>query len=268
MKTHNSVERAVPQYYDEDVAELFGMYHADGTCVDGSNGSCRIGIHNKDLGVRREVKRLAKKLFDHDCGEWISSHKDNEVDTYININHINELRNQLPKGAHNKTIPEWLDQSSTSVINAYIRGLTLDSLLYADHHGGGRYKIHVMKEQDARFIQQHLFSLGIESSIWSLKGKKTSGGWCIQLGAYATKIFIEKIGWIADKHTSRMSEVLAWKGKPHRAQRDKITIRQVISISEDVADVYDVCMPATHSFLGGCVINHNTGRFSSTEPNL
>lgn len=260
--------RSIPSQYNEDLAELFGMYHADGTCVDGGNGSCRIGIHNKDECVRARVKELSRKLFNYEPNEWVDSRRDNEVDTYININHINELRNELPKGAHNKQIPWWVYRSSTSIINAYIKGLTLDSHLYSDSTTGGRYKISIMKEQDARFIQQHLFSLGIESSIRKIKGKNASGGWCIQMGAYATKLFVEKIGWIAKKHLDKVQEVLGWKGASKHPQKNNITYRAVESIQEGVADVFDVCMPQTHSFLGGCIINHNTGRFSSSDPNV
>lgn len=270
LKHHISqgLSRSIPTQYNEELAELFGIYHADGICVESSNGSCRIGIHNKDEYVRARVRELSRSLFGYEPGEWTNSHQDNEVDTYININHINELREELPRGAHNKQIPWWVYKSSTSVINAYIRGLTLDSSLWKESATGGRYKIHVMKEQDARFIQQHLFSLGIESSIWKLKGKHASGGWCIQMGAYATKLFTEKIGWIAKKHLDRLPEVLSWKGVPKHPQKDSTTYRAIESIQESVADVFDVCMPQTHSFLGGCVINHNTGRFSSSSPNI
>lgn len=47
-----------------------------------------------------------------------------------------------------------------------------------------------------------------------------------------------------------------------------INVLTIISKEFDTADVYDFVMPETHSFVTNAVISHNTGRFSSSNPNF
>lgn len=43
---------------------------------------------------------------------------------------------------------------------------------------------------------------------------------------------------------------------------------EVVDIEYGMQDVYDLHVPGTHSFISNGIISHNTGRFSSKEPNL
>lgn len=43
---------------------------------------------------------------------------------------------------------------------------------------------------------------------------------------------------------------------------------KVNSMSQGINTVYDFTLPETHSFIANGFICHNTGRFSSSNPNL
>ena len=263
-KTHKRVEATVPKIYSEEFAEFLGMYHADG-CAQFRDGTYTITLSNDDPDVYSRFDNLAKSLFNVKTTRY-DKHKDiHEVDTYINCIQISQLDTILYKGKRNKRIPDAIRKSPTSVINNYIKGMTLDSTVYFDETGKANFELSIMNVDDVRFIQMHLISQGILSHV--SKNVKGVSGRFLRLSFNADNYmrFRDIIGFIECKKVVQSKMCGKNKYKYRRIGNSfRLYVKQ---IEHKTNDVYDLHIPGTHSFISNGLISHNTGRFSSESPN-
>ena len=259
----SSKQITMPNVINEDLALLLGMYHADGTIGD-ANGSYSIEIHNCDKDVRATVHYLAKQLFNITCYEWVSKNNPNEVSNYITSINLKQLDYLFSRGAKYKKIPQVIYNSPNSVINNYIKGMTLDSSVYKDGKSL-RFRMTIANETDATFIQTHLASIGIVCSR-RIGGKYTDGTpfWELAFNGSQYLLFRDTIGFV---ETSKYRNDAAYKSNKTVIINNCFK-GYVEKIEYGVADVYDIHVPQTHSFIANGYISHNTGRFSSSDPNL
>ena len=263
-KTHNRVEATMPKIYSEEFAEFLGMYHADGHS-EFRDGTYRITLSNDDPDVYNRFDNLAKSLFNVKTVRY-DKHKDvHEVDTYINCIQISQLDTILYKGKRNKRIPEVIRKSPISVINSYIKGITLHSSVYFDKTGKANFELSIMNIDDVRFIQLHLISQGILSHV--SKNVKGVSDKFLRLSFNADNYirFRDTIGFIESKKI--VQSKICGKNK-YKYRRIGNSFRlHVKQIEYRTNDVYDLHIPGTHSFISNGLISHNTGRFSSESPN-
>lgn len=269
-KTHNRRNVRIPSTYTEEFAEWLGMYHADGTS-DFSGGSFRVTLSNCDKDVIDRFRYLCERLFCVTPTMWVDKNNPNEVESSIACVQLGDLKSILPNGATNKRIPRAIWKSPKSVINSYIKGMTLDSSLYMDtvSHKSTRYRfdLTVADPDDARMIQVHLASQGILCGWGHHCYKDGTVGVRLDLSADNYVLFRDLIGFI---ETSKIQmDVEPNRKNPYHRRRIGDSFRvQVKSIECGAQDVYDLHVPGTHSFISNGIISHNTGRFSSKEPNL
>ena len=260
LKTHNKQQLKYPQYYDEQFAEFLGIYHADGHYSNTKNGFC-ITISNQDMDVYNRLVYLCKNLFN-----VIPKREDNgnkEVNIRIRLTHLRCLQTCLNKGALNKRIPEQIRHSNEKVIKAYLKGMTLDSC-----RSKNKFLITVRNKIDAQFIQMFLCSQGILSAVrdssYKYKGVHREM-YRIALNATNLNLFLDKIGVVQEnKNIKEEKENTRYK-YIKIGSSFKIEVK---SIEYCKSTVYDIHVPKTHSFICNSAINHNTGRFSSSSPNL
>ena len=251
----------IPEFYTEEFAEFLGMYHADGASAY-HEGTYTIAIHSEDKDVIARVTELSMKLFNVRCTHWKDAHADNEFDTYLNSSTLSGIDCILTKGIRNKKIPQEIYSSPSSVINAYIRGLTLASSVYLEN-GKAQFVLSVADEGDARMLQCHLASQGILSEVRHL----TTSEWDsyqVALSADNYIKFCELIGFVESR---KYIKTLPQKQRTKTRLGNSFRLA-VKKIEYGVADVYDLHVPQTHSFVSNGFISHNTGRLSSSEPNL
>lgn len=269
-RTHNRRNVRVPSKYTEEFAEWLGMYHADGTS-DFSGGSFRVTLSNCDKDVIDRFKYLCEKLFCVTPTIWVDKNIPNEVESSIACIQLGDLKSILPNGATNKRIPSAIWKSPKSVINSYIKGMTLDSSLYMDAVSSistrYRFDLTVANPDDARMIQVHLASQGILCGWGHHYYKDGTMGVRLNLSADNYILFRDLIGFV---ETSKLQKYVEPNRKnPYHRRRIGDSFRvQVKSIEYGVHDVYDLHVPGTHSFISNGIISHNTGRFSSKSPNL
>lgn len=255
----------LPDTYDENFAEFLGMYHADGS-ASLRDGTYTISISNVDEDVRNRIDDLSLKLFNVNTSHYSAQIDNNEYETYINCMQIRDIDKILSHGKQNKKIPDAIWISPSSVISAYIRGMTLDSSVYFDENGRAALELSIIDESDADFVQQYLCSIGI---LCHRGWNENKGGWKtprLSFNADNYILFRDKVGFIQSK--KYVDTVPNRKQSIEYRRIDNSFRVKVKSISKSIDTVYDFTVPGTHSFISNGMISHNTGRMSSADPNL
>lgn len=273
LRTHKNDTLTVPEFVNEELAELLGMYHADGSWKT-SNGSFKVRISNRDEEIRDRVVYLVKSLFNLDCS--ISRDKRTGVyDVSFGGMALINMSKFLCKGARNKKIPEFIYKSPKSVILAYIKGMTLDSTVDT---GRSRLKLSVYNKQDIKFIQSVLLNVGIFATIAKSVGNKhrDRDHFGNVVGVYqgnritVTKInaykFKTMVGLVQSKKSSLITD--EWNCTLNHPIDNHFIYLPIKELEHGYSDVYDLHVPDTHSFIANSIINHNTGRYSSSDPRL
>ena len=258
-------EATIPEVYDESFAEFLGMYHADGSSAF-REGTYTISLSNDDEDVISRFDYLTSKLFNVSTSRYDKQKDIHEVESYINCMRIGSIDSILSHGKQNKRIPRAIWISPASVINAYIKGLTLDSSVYYEKSTGrAELELSIINEDDARLVQLHLASQGILSS-WGTNENKNFKSPRLKFNSDNYILFRDIIGFIESR------KVVQTKGcvkNPYRTRRIGNSFRLFVKkIEYNVNDVYDLHVPGTHSFISNGMISHNTGRMSSQSPNM
>lgn len=174
-------------------------------------------------------------------------------------------------------IPKAIYRSSSAVINAFIRGAALGmqikhSKWISDNIEGSLY---FYDKADATMIQMHLMAHGIVS----LKTKLLSNCYAIVLQNWDLCRFYEQFDIICnngaynliseykDTH-DKESDIADCKFAIREIRRTRVNPKVKGRYDNIYADVYDIHVPETHSFYCNGFISHNTGRLSSSDPNL
>ena len=259
LKTHNSQILKAPKYFDEEFAEFLGMYHADGHYRDCKDGFY-ITISNHSMDVYNRLIYLCKSLFNVVPRREDAGNK--EVNLRIKLTHLRDLQKLLSKGALNKRIPEQIRHSNKEVIKAYLKGLSLDS-----SRNRNQLLISVRNKSDAQFIQMFLCSQGILSGVrdssYNYKDKSREM-YRVAISGQNLNQYLDLIGVVQESKNIYTSQNNRYKN----VKIDNSFRIQVKSIEKTKNTVYDINVPETHSFICNSMINHNTGRFSSSDPNL
>lgn len=250
-----------PSTYTEDFAEFLGMCNANG------NFNLQEDVYavtvRGDLDIIHRFDELTSRLFFRIFRRKDSQRDIKSVDICIDDTCIEELNIILQQ---NKQIPDAIWKSPCSVINSYIKGLTLDSSVNIDEATKiVEFEIYIDNELDARLLQVHLASQGILSEY------KCSE--CVETKSYTLRFdsdnyirFCDIIGFIERSkvmYTDVCVEDTYWRRRISNSFRVAVK-----SIEYNTNDVYDLHVPGTHSFISNGMISHNTGRMSSAEPNL
>ena len=255
----------LPEMYDEDFAQFLGMYHADGSAYF-REGTYTIAFSNDDKDVISEVDRLAQTLFNVQTSHYTAQADDNEVETYISCIQIKDIDKILSHGKQNKKIPSAIWSSPKSVINSYIRGMTLDSSVYVDENSRVALELSIINEQDANLVQYHLASQGI---LCHRSFNENKDGWKtprLVFNADNYILFRDRIGFV---ETRKYKDTQPCAKNTYSSRRIDDSFRlKVKKIECKTNTVYDLHVPGTHSFVSNGFISHNTGRMSSNSPNL
>lgn len=258
---HQLIQGQIPEVYTEDFAEFIGMYMSDGS-LNESNGSFRVSITNDDPNVQNRVIQLSNKLF----GAHIYLNR--KFGTYVTDVHLNglflkSLNTILPKGAKNKCVLPAIMRSPKAVVCSYIKGRTLDSTYNKAKH---ELKMTIVSKLESDFIQQFLLNLGILS--FRTSGKMADGSIYYRISVSGNNYlkFIKEIGLIEP------SKIDQFDYKEKQSSTICLDKKQVLAMVKNISfsknNVFDVHVPGTHSFIAGGIVNHNTGRLSSSSPNV
>lgn len=245
----------VPKYFDEDFAELMGMYFADGSMHDAS-GHFSIRISNKDNDVISRTMKLADSVFGLPAKKsW--SHT--TWATEFGNKRIECVKDVLGRGAANKYIHPSIMQSPKSVVCSFIRGTTLDSSYDSSRQ---RLAINYYRKDAAEFVHQALANMGIVSSM-SIQNTAPVH-YRVSVSGEFYKKFLDTVGVVQNSKR----DIRETYAHSKLVVRDNKYFAYVEKIEQSNNDVFDLTVPETHSFIANGMINHNTGRMSSSDPNV
>ena len=258
--THKKSTR-MPQYFNEDFAEFLGMMHSDGA-LKTNGGCCRVVLYNEHAEVIKRWEELCLKLFELNP---ISCYpKSNKIHGYyISGKKLEQLSSYFCTGKRNKQIPKEILISRDSVFYSYLRGCSLDSGYQGEKE---ELKYNFMSAFDCKAVQQRLLKSGIMSRIRLNVSEKNPN----------VSVIIPR---------DQMDKFISYTGTLFRKVEPKTTIKNLSTyhryyqnqnlfavpvkvINNSINTVYDFTLPETHSFIANGFICHNTGRFSSSNPNL
>ena len=256
-----TVKDALPNVINEQVAELLGMYHADGSKKT-SNGTYTLTISNHNPKVINRVLCLYKKLFGIDGyvdTQYNKTKHNNRSNIKISSIALCWLDNYTQRGAKNKRIPKEIMMSPKSVIFAYIRGLMLDSS-YAKNKTD--LVISIYNHDDAVFVQSVLANAGVLSSI-RVNNATYSGynGFRLSIVPQYYNKFMSLVEFNLYDYPNRLG--IEKQRKYYKEVNGGVLLR-VMKLEYSTCDVFDIHVPNTHSFISNAVVSHNTGRLSSS----
>ena len=276
VKKTTNVPYVLPKTITPELAEFIGMYMADGNIKTG-NGTKAISITNSSKQVRDRIIYLVSKLFNI-VPKDKKSHNRVEYVTFNSLGLVTWLENVLEfrHGAPNKTVPKIVLESTKEVQQAFIKGLSLDSSTKKKKYPS-IYFSSVSKELIDR-LNIMLNNLGYFTRLSkSIDTRGYLDCYSLQLTYENVEKYISEIGFVQnEKHSicqDKLKNYLVNKPfKPKKEgviQGENVTLVKVKSVKENgEIPLFDLHVPNEHSFVGNSIINHNTSRLSSSNPNL
>ena len=260
-----NAKRAVfPTKLTPELAEFVGIYTADGS-THTANGGGSIRISNCDPAVRKRVTALSKLLFGVDAS--ISA----EGVSIISKQVVDYCRDSLKfqSGARNKEIPSYIRTSPRECVVGFLSGLYLDSTCLPDRFG---VRLSTANEFVATWVHTQLLNLGIVAS------KRISGDLTVNqhvsglsepsheysvtaTGENAFRLR-EIIRPIASKLITYFARDNIKVGRKNYTEYGDVVWVSIVGLDKSKADVWDLTVPSSHSFVGNGFVNHNTGRLS------
>ncbi|HIP66563.1 MAG TPA: adenosylcobalamin-dependent ribonucleoside-diphosphate reductase, partial [Candidatus Nanopusillus sp.] len=210
IKSHyNSNDVKVPEYLNEDLAEILGYYMANGSW---NNGRFLLFFNSKKLLEYFENK--IKKAFNLDVGEirdkgtridaiWFSK----DLERYF------EERGWKKRSSPESFIPIDVLRSEESVLTAFLRGLFEGS---GGVHKDGYPVLYSTSKRLVREVQIALLSLGIISKIIRIPREKRGEQHNIDEDIYqliivdkeSIRTFLDKIGFISPEKNEKVKRAL------------------------------------------------------------
>ncbi len=198
---HNSNKLKIPEYLDVELAELLGLYIADG-CFN--RGRMLISVNSKDADLIKRIEYLMEKLFGLKVGER------RDKKTYIDLVFFSkdlekyfELQKWKKHRSWDSFIPAEILQSEKPVAYAFLRGMFEGN---GSIHTDGYPLLYSSSETLVDETQQLLLSLGIVSKKHTMGAEKLRGHFgkrnmhkLILLTNKSVEIFKNNIGFITEK---------------------------------------------------------------------
>lgn len=257
-KTHKRSSK-MPELFDGDFAELLGMYHSDGA-LQKNNGSWTLTLYNDHPEAIVRWTDLCEKLFDL-TPKRTDSNMSYVAGYAIRSPKLQQLLRYVHTGKRNKRIPQVILDSNDTVFYSYLRGCSLDS----GYDGAESLTYHFINESDCRAVQQRLLKQGIVASV--RVAKKFGDDCSITILKEGFDHFISLTGKLFRKSPVKdiPADKSSWNKSYQKGNWIAVPVKK-ICITRNT--VYDFTLPRTHSFQTGGFVSHNTGRFSSQDPNL
>lgn len=203
----NSNRLKIPEKMNPELAELLGVYMADG-CIS-TGGRVIFAVEENDKELQERIRATMKNQFGIDMGMAQQKEGDKSL-CMIFYSHdlcdFFEKAGWQKKGAKNAFVPSSIFQSSKEVAYAFLRGLFEGD---GDVHSDGYPRLYSVSETLVKDVQQLLFGLGIVSSVHCYKSANRYG----KLPVYHLSIIQEKsvaefcknIGFISPRKQERLA---------------------------------------------------------------
>ena len=206
---HESVQSykyTIPDYLDEDLAELLGYYVSEGNCPE--KWTLHITQHYDE--IRNRIRLLLKNIFGY---EETGNNKTYDLNVIINSLQIKELFNYLGVNTEGKSggqvIPHSVLKSRKSVIASFLRG-------YFEGDGSVEVSNKIVScssksEELIKQLQILLLSFGIicrrkKKLVKTQKGRKPY--WILYLCGKDIDLFNKEIGFVSERKQESLKTLI------------------------------------------------------------
>lgn len=236
-----------------DLAEFVGIYNADGSLHD-AGGSFSIRISNRAPPVQERVIALMTRLF----GRCAVS-KSNVSITSIRLRGWAEQVG-LRRRIENKCCPQWILESPREFVEAYLRGLSLDSRVMVD----GRktpYWRYTGSHALAQEVQMLLLNIGVVASLVDRRRPGHELTWSVGVTGNTD---VAKISAITGQPFEQQPQSGDRCRPKYWRRGNDLWLRVLSNVPSGQQRVLDVTVDRTNRFWSNGFVSHNTGRWSSS----
>lgn len=235
----------IPETMGADLSELCGYLVGDGHI---SRIKRHLGLTSGDLEKVERFRELGETLFGVSCvvkkdgGRWRALlHSETASDFFVQA-----LGMKTGPCAREKEIPAVILRSPEPVVRAFLRAY-FDCDGYAGKQG---VILSTTSDKLAEQVQLLLLNYG----ILSRRRKQTDGCWHLDIFGKSAVTFMMRIGFGLQRKQDALLDYL----KGHKHFKEEAWEDEIVEISHERGDVYDISVEETHRYAAGGFINHNS----------
>jgi len=256
-----------------ELARLIGYYVADGTLdLPGNNGSYRLRIANRNPAVKADVAYCITRVMGKEPYVGATSVEVSDKEKVLWFARLVDYESPREKGlrAYHKTCPVVIRRGNRRTIVEYLRGLTNDASFSVT--AKEPYCVFRTVNRDvAQWAHQLLLALGYCASLEEVPDQVAKCGrvFAVRLRGNEALRFLRDIRPVRldSQVLERATPPRDWCRKHTKVDAQGRIWLKVLDVQEgSTEDVFDLTVHDTHAFTTNCIISHNTGRLSSSDP--
>lgn len=208
LQHHNANPIKIPETMSPELAELLGIYMADG-CIS-TGGRIIFAVEEKDTELKERIKELMLDIFGLNLGIEQRKSNDNSVCLVFYSRDLCKFFEKMDCKKENSLhafVPSVIFESSAESARAFIKGLFEGD---GDIHADGYPRLYSSSERLMKDVQQLLFGLNIVSTIHKYYSENRYGKnhiyhlCIIQEGS--VQEFIKNIGFVSKRKNEKLLE--------------------------------------------------------------
>jgi stage V sporulation protein R len=245
MSLRNRTACRIPHEVDSDFGAFLGYLVGDGHI---SRVKRHLGLTTADPEQASHFAKLARRLF----GVTATQKQDGgRIRTLIHNETLSTFLTEyigLTHGpsARMKQVPACILQSPEPVVSSFLRAY-FDCDGYAGRQG---VILSTSSERMGEVVQILLLNFGILSS----RRPHQDMCWHVHITGRSAEVFERTIGFGLKRKQQALREYIA----SHSWFKPESWTDEIVDISHDIADVYDISVDATHRYAAQGLINHNS----------
>lgn len=249
-------EIKVPKIWDENLAELAGIFVAEGS-IDA--GRIKFTIHRDESDLRGRIISLMSEMFGADFTERVLKDKACRKIRFASRGVWDFFKLLWTK---EKMIPQEILLSPNIVAAGFLRGLFEGdgSVVKKNRHFDRAITLKSKSRKLLEEVQVLLLRWSVRSSIYQSDSENSVGHVLKIRGKENLRKFKENIGFISKEKTEKLNlQLSTYKRKTPNEDAEFEPIREVRKI-KGWERVYDFEVPTTHAFFSNGILSHNTGK--------
>ncbi len=208
VQHHNANTIKIPRNMSPELAELLGVYMADG-CIS-TNGRIIFAVEENDTELKERIKELMLNVFGLNLGMEQRKPNDNSVCLVFYSRDLCKFFENMgckKESSLEAFVPSVIFESSAESARAFIRGLFEGD---GDIHTDGYPRLYSSSERLVKEVQQMLFGLNMVSTIYKYYienryGKNPIYHLCI-IQEGSVQEFIKNIGFVSKRKNEKLLE--------------------------------------------------------------
>lgn len=256
-----------------ELARLIGYYVADGTLdLPASNGAYRLRIANDDPVIKADVAYCIEKVMGRTPYIGETSVEISDKEKVLWFARLVDYKPPKEKGerALHKTCPTVIRQGDRQTIIEYLRGLANDSS-FSMVNKKPYCVFRTVNRDVAQWTHQFLLALGYKASFIETPFQKAKYGhiYSVRLRGNEALRFLQEVRPVRlnPEELKHAPSLRNWCRKHTDVDAQGRIWLKVLSVQEStVEEVFDLTVQSTHAFTTNCIVSHNTGRLSSSDP--